>query len=255
MNEAAAAVQNSGESELELFRRYKENKSIALRNEIVMRSMNIAKYAVLSTRNMYAGSSDAEDIENEAVLALMSAVDSFDPDKNVKFTTYASIKIRGAIIDYIRKSDIIPRSVRRFAKEYDKAYGELYSQLDREPNNSEIAEYMGISLAKLESFCARSASAQAFSFEEMILNGFDVSDDVSEGYEAERKLIEKERRQQLIQAISLLNDSERTVITLYYYEKLKYSDIAKVLDVSESRVCQIHSKAVKKLREVMEQYM
>ena len=96
----------------ELFDRYRRTPDKSLRNEIVMRSMHIVRYAVLSTRNMYRRYADDDDISNEAVLALMNAVDSFDPSKNVKFDTYASIKVRGAIIDYIRRQDTVPRGVR-----------------------------------------------------------------------------------------------------------------------------------------------
>ncbi|MCM1577475.1 MAG: FliA/WhiG family RNA polymerase sigma factor [Ruminococcus sp.] len=239
-----------------LFEKYGRDKDNAVRNEIVMRSMHIVKYAVLSTRNMFRKYADEDDVYNEAALALMGAVDSFDPKRGVKFDTYASIKVRGAIIDYVRRSDIIPRNVRKFAKQYDRAYSELYEKLDREPTREEIAKFLGMSVEKLDSFAARNAAAQTVSFEEMILGGFDPADDSDDScYEAERTVLEGERRQQLIEAIKTLKDKERTVISLYYYEKLKYSEIAQVMEVSESRVCQIHSKAVARLRDCLKEYM
>ncbi|MGN0639280.1 MAG: sigma-70 family RNA polymerase sigma factor [Huintestinicola sp.] len=238
----------------ELFDRYKQTPDKALRNEIVMRSMHIVRYAVLSTRNMYRRYADDDDISNEAVLALMNAVDSFDPKKNVKFDTYASIKVRGAIIDYIRRQDSVPRGVRKFIRDYDSVYSVLYTELDREPTREEIAARLGITTEKLDSFLSRSAAASTLSFEELLFDGFDMADDTGES-EAEAQLILSERRSQLVQAIDSLKDKERTVITLYYYEKLKYSEIAKVLGISESRVCQIHTKAVDKLREKISGYM
>ncbi len=237
-----------------LFDRYRQTPDKSLRNEIVMRSMHIVRYAVLSTRNMYRRYADDDDISNEAVLALMNAVDSFDPKKNVKFDTYASIKVRGAIIDYIRRQDSVPRGVRKFIRDYDSAYSALYTELDREPTREEIAARLGIITEKLDSFLSKSAAASTLSFEELLFDGFDMADDTGES-EAEAQLILSERKSQLAQAIDSLKDKERTVITLYYYEKLKYSEIAQVLGISESRVCQIHTKAVDKRREKISGYM
>lgn len=238
----------------ELFDRYKQTPDKTLRNEIVMRSMHIVRYAVLSTRNMYRRYADDDDISNEAVIALMSAVDSFDPKKNVKFDTYASIKVRGAIIDYIRRQDSVPRGVRKFIRDYDSAYSALYTELDREPTREETAARLGITTEKLDSCLSKSAAASTLSFEELLFEGFDMADETGES-EAEAKLMLSERRSQLVEAIDSLKDKEKTVITLYYYEKLKYSEIAQVLGISESRVCQIHTKAVDKLREKISEYM
>lgn len=239
-----------------LFEKYSLRQDSAVRNEIVMRSMHIVKYAVLSTRNIFRKYTDEDDVYNEAALALLSAVDTFDPGRGVKFDTYASVKVRGAIIDYIRKNDSVPRGVRRFAKEYDSAYSRLFEQLDREPTREEIAKFMGISVERLDSFAAKNAAAQTLSFEEMLLSGFDPADESDDRcYEAERSVLESEQRQQLIEAIKTLGEKERTVITLYYYEKLKYSEIARVMEVSESRVCQIHAKAVGKLRDYLKEYL
>lgn len=251
---AAGTEQTSADISV-LFEKYRRTGDKAVRNDIVMRSMHIVRYAVISTRNMFRRYTDDDDISNEAVLALMAAAESFDPDKNVKFDTYASIKVRGAIIDYIRKMDSVPRGVRKFAKEYDSAYSDLYASLDREPTREELAEKLGITVEKLDSFSAKSAASQTLSFEELLFSGFETAADCGEFSEAEKNLMLCERREQLVKAINGLKEKERTVITLYYYEKLKYSEIAQVLGISESRVCQIHSKAVDKLRESLSEYM
>lgn len=246
------------EEALRLFAQYRETGSIEIRNELVLRYMNTVNYIAMSTRNMYSKYCDPEDIVNEAVIALMSAVDSYDPDKNTKFETYASLKIRGAVIDYIRRQDIIPRSVRRFAKEYDSAYAKLYSELDREPTNEELAAELDVPPEKLDSMITRSAAAQTFSFEEMVFEGgYDVSDPSGSdnGWQPEQGLLGGEMFSQLTQAIDSLGERERLVISLYYYEKLKYSEIAEVVGVSESRVCQIHSAAVKKMKKFFEEYI
>ncbi len=239
-----------------LFEKYKQTGDKGVRSDIVMRSMHIVKYAVLSTRNMFRRYTDDDDVSGEAVMALMMAVDSFDPSRNVKFDTYASIKVRGAIIDYVRRLDTVPRGVRKFAKDYDAAFAQLSTELDREPTREEIAARLGISAEKLDSFFSKSAAAQTLSFEEMAFSGIEVAAETSTGYyEAEQQLMLDERKTQLAQAIASLKDKEKTIVTLYYYEKLKYSEIAQVMGLSESRVCQIHSKAMASLRERLEGYI
>ncbi|MBQ8787452.1 MAG: sigma-70 family RNA polymerase sigma factor, partial [Oscillospiraceae bacterium] len=164
-----------------LLLKYKETGDKALRNGVILAYMNIVKYAAMSTRNMYLKFAETDDVINEATIALMSAVDSFDPQKGVKFETYASIKVRGAIIDFIRRQDFVPRNIRRFAKDYDSAYTILYSELDREPTAQEIADYMKLPVEKLESCTAQAAAAQTLSFEEMVMDGgFDIPDKADE---------------------------------------------------------------------------
>ena len=207
---------------------------------------------------MYLKFTDAEDIVNEATVALLNAVDSFDPDKDVKFETYASIKVRGAIIDYIRRQDFIPRSIRRFAKEYDTAYSELFNELDREPTNEEMAAKMKLTLSRFENFTYQMATSQTLSFEELLADkGFDLAESPDENgvWSAESSVHNEERSKYLAEAIKALKERERLVVTLYYYEKLRFSDIGKVLDISESRACQIHAQAVQKLKKYMSDYI
>ena len=242
----------------ELIARYKETGDKSIRNEIVLIYGNLIKYAAVSTRNMYQKYADTEDIVNEAALALMAAIDSFDFERNVKFETYASMKMRGAIIDYIRKQDLIPRNVRRFSKELDSAFSQLYTTLDREPTTDELAEFLKLPKDKLLKYMADSASATSLSFEELLYEGdFDISStkDSDGVWDVEKDLYLKERNKLLARAIDDLKEQQRHVISLYYYERLKFSDIAKVLDVSESRVCQIHSKAMLKLKYNIEHYI
>lgn len=242
----------------ELFERYKSTGDKKIRNEIVVMYSNLVKFAAISTRNMYQKYAETEDIVNEGTLGLMSAIESFDTSKNVKFETYASIKIRGAIIDYIRKQDIVPRGVRKFSKELDAAFSRLYSELGREPTNEELAGELGISEDKLLKGMAASATAASLSFEEMMEQGnmdFAESKDENGTWEVERSIHLQERTSVLAHAIDELNEQQRTVVSLYYYEQLRFSEIAAVMSVSESRVCQIHSKAMMKLRFSLESYI
>lgn len=241
----------------ELLARYQETGDKALRNEVVLCYGNLVKYTALSLRNMYQKYAEHEDIVNEGMLALMAAADSFDPSKGVKFESYASMKIRGAIIDYIRKQDFIPRSVRKFARDLETAYRVLNSELRREPTSKELAEYLDIPEEKLLKSMAESSSANTLSFEEMLYEGdFDIQGNDGESLsEAERNLDNKEKKELLAAAIDKLKEQERTVVALYYYEKLKFSDIGKVLGVSESRVCQIHTKAMVRLKNELQETM
>ena len=252
------ADNNDKEAKALMLLRYKETGDKTLRNELILAYMNIVKYAAVSTRNMYLKYAETDDIINEATVALMTAIDSFDTKRGVKFETYASIKVRGAIIDYIRRQDFIPRSVRRFAREYDTAFSELYSQLDREPTLNEIADHMHMSPEKVESFTAQAAAAQTLSFETLLNdNGFDIPDKADEDgmWAPEASIHRQEKYKYLTEAIKQLKEKERLVVTLYYYEKLKFYDIGRVMDISESRVCQIHSQAVQKMKKFLSSYL
>ena len=237
-----------------LFDRYRETGDVTLRNEIVLRYMDVVKYVAVSTRGIYSKYADMDDIVNEGVLALIKAVETYDLQRGVKFETYASLKVKGAIIDFVRSQDWIPRQVRHFSRELDSAYNQLYNTLGRQPTNDELAEHLDMPKEKMLRCMADMAGAITLSFEELLyednFENFGKSGDNADG-----ALYEKEQKKVIAQAIEALKPKEKQVITLYYYEKLKFSDIAKVLGVSESRVCQIHSKAMLLLKRKLEHYV
>lgn len=231
---------------------YRETGNINLRNDIILRYLELVRLIAVSLRNVYSKYASVDDIINEGVIALIGAIDTFDPDKNVKFETYANLKVKGAIIDYVRKQDWVPRQVRRFGKDMEAAYNELYSTLDRRPTNDEIADFMGITKEKLVRGMAEAAGSITLSFEELLYeDNFNVEG--SDG--ADSEMYKKELKTVIAEAINALKPKEKQVVTLYYYEKLKFSDIAKVLEVSESRVCQIHSKAMLAMKHTLQEYM
>lgn len=241
-----------------IFVRYKESGDIKLRNEIALRYSNVVKYIAISMRNMYIKYADVDDIINEGMIALMAAIDQFDLSKNVKFETYASIKVRGAVIDYIRKQDWVPRQLRRFSKELDIAYSELYMKLDRNPTNFELAEYMDMTEDKFNKSMADVSGTVTLSFEQLLYeDNFDFGDEtLPDGVSTtEQRLYGQELQRIIAQAIDTLNEKERLVISLYYYERLKFSDIAKVLNLSDSRVSQIHTKAITTLKNKLDSYV
>ncbi|MGN0669226.1 MAG: sigma-70 family RNA polymerase sigma factor, partial [Oscillospiraceae bacterium] len=226
---------------------YQQNRDIALRNEIVLQNMGLVRTVALSMRNMYIKSGDVDDVINEGVIALMDAIDSFSPDRGAKFETYASIKIRGAIIDFLRRQDWIPRNVRKFAKALDKANSMLYNLNGRAPTNSELAAQMGMDEEKMLKMMAECSCTITLSFEELLYED-NIDEPSIKDSGVDRELLHNEMRKIVADAVNELSEKERQVITLYYYKNLKYSDIAKALGVSEGRVCQIHSKATLALK-------
>ena len=242
------------QSQLALFEQYSQTRDVELRNEIVLRYMDVVKYVAVSTRGIYCKYADTDDLVNEGVLALIKAVESYDIHRGIKFETYASIKVKGAIIDFVRSQDWVPRPIRHFGRVLDTAYNELYSRLDRHPTNQELADHMGISREKLLHSMADLAGTVTLSFEELLYeDNFETA--LEGGDTADRELYEKELKEVLTRAIDELKPREKKVISLYYYEKLKFGEIAKVLDVTESRICQIHSKAMLLLKRKLQDYM
>ncbi len=231
---------------------YKQNGDIALRNEIVLSNMGLVKACALSMRNMYIKFGETDDVINEGVLALMDAIETYDPTKGAKFETYAGLKVRGAIIDYIRRQDWIPRNVRKFSRTLDKANSMLYNLNGRVPTTSELAEYLKMDEGKLLKQMAECSCMLTLSFEELL-----YEDNINEpalDVPSDSELLRDEMRQVIADAVAELKDKEREVITLYYYKNFKYSDIAKALGVTEGRVCQIHSKAILLLKAKLEPY-
>ena len=237
----------------QMVEQYQTSGDIRVRNEIVLKSMGLVRTVALSLRNMYIKFGDIDDVINEGVLALMDAIENFDPTKGAKFETYASLRIRGAIIDYIRKQDWIPRQVRKFARDLDKANSTLYNLYGRAPTNSELAEYMEMPEEKLLKNMADAACTVTLSFEELLYE--DNFDEPSTSAPTDANLMRQEMSGMIAEAIDSLKEKERQVITLYYYKNMKYSDIAKVLGISEGRVCQINAKATLALKAKLEPYM
>lgn len=242
------------QSQLALFEQYRLTKDVGLHNDIVLRYMDVVKYVAISTRGIYCKYAEIDDIVNEGVLALIKAVESYDIQRGVKFETYATIRIKGAIIDFVRKQDWIPRRVRNFGHNLEKAYNDLYSTLDRHPTNQELADHMGIPKEKLLRSMSDLAGATTLSFEELLYEDNFESCEAG-GATADQSLYEKELKEILASAVDELKPREKQVISLYYYERLKFGEIAKVLNVSESRICQIHSKAMLLLKRKLKDYI
>lgn len=244
MNNSTAALLDS----------YLNTRDEALRNEIVLKNMGLVRSCAMALRNMYIKFGEVDDVVNEGVIALMEAIETFDPEKGAKFETYASLKIRGAIIDYIRRQDWIPRSVRKFARDLDNASSSLYNQYNRMPTTAELSEYMDIPEDKLLKLMSEASCTVTLSFEELLYED-NFEGPSSAGDATDAGVLREECRRVIAEAIESLKEKERQVITLYYFKSMKYSDIAKALGISESRVCQINTKATLTLKTLLEPYI
>lgn len=238
-----------------LLQEYLCSRDEAVRNEIVLKNLGLVRSCALSLRNMYIKFGDVDDVVNEGVIALMEAIESYDPDKGAKFETYATLKIRGAIIDFVRGQDWIPRSVRKFARDLDNANSSLYNQYNRMPTTAELSEYMEMSEDKLLKCMAEASTTVTLSFEELLYEDNFENHPASAGEATDSAVLREECRRVIAEAIDSLKEKEKQVITLYYFKSMKYSDIAKVLGISESRVCQINTKATLMLKTLLEPYI
>lgn len=243
---------------LQQWRYYKSSKSIEVRNEIVLQYTGLVRKIVLRFKGSYSNFGQLDDMVNQGIIALIDAVEKFDPDLGNKFETFASLKIKGAIIDFMRKQDWVPRNQRNLAKELDEVYNELYSERGYEPTKLEMAERMGVSLPHLDKILQQRHNSIILSYEEAINEKMMVASPLivneSEKDSPEAGLLYEEMKEKLMEAIDQLNEKERLVVSLYYYENLKLREIAEVLSITESRVSQIHSAAIVKMKSRMINY-
>nr|WP_320026590.1 FliA/WhiG family RNA polymerase sigma factor [uncultured Acetobacterium sp.] len=242
----------------ELWQVYKQQRTNEVRNEIVLQYTGLVKKIVLRFKGSYNNFGQLDDMVNQGMIVLIDAVEKFDPDMGNKFETFATLKIRGAVIDFMRKQDWVPRSQRSLSKVLEETYGELYASLEREPSEAEIAAKMGISEANLQKILQQRHNSIVLSYEEAINEKMmEVSPLITEEKaddSPESRILFNELKLKLGEAIDQLKEKERLVVSLYYYENLKLKEIAEVLGVTESRVSQIHSQAMIKMRNRLKNY-
>lgn len=239
---------------------YQKNGSQELRNRLIIRYLPIVKSAAVQLRGMAGSFLETEDLIGQGVLALMECFARFDEAKGAQFETYAFIRVRGAMLDYIRSQDWVPHRARSFQKKVEEAYQALAHEKMREPEVEEVADYLGLPAEKVENHLRYMNHAAVLSFETvlqdmtgMVAKGELEASDID--VKPEESLLYKDLKMTLAGAIDKLGEKERLVITLYYYEELKYSEIAEIMGIGQSRVCQIHTKAVRKLKDSLEEYI
>lgn len=192
---------------------------------------------------------DIDDLISYGIFGLIDAIDKFDYGKGVKFETYASLRIRGAIIDGLRSLDWIPRTLRQKNRQIDLIHEELTASLGREPTNEELAQKMGITIEEVEKEIKKTSIMSLISLNEYLDQNHEVSFDLKADEKTPAQTYEqKELKQTLIDALDGLTEKERLVVTLYYFEEMTLKEISQTMKVTESRVSQLHSKALLKLR-------
>lgn len=238
---------------------YARTKSADIREKIILEYAPLVK-VVAGRLSMYLGYNvEYDDLVGYGIFGLIDAIDKFDYKKEVKFETYASLRIRGAILDQIRKMDWIPRTVRQRQKQIDAAVKEVESRLGRPATDEEISKELGISEDEYLEWQSQMKVTNVVSLNEYLEMGTEISNDVahvSRHFDAPEKVAEQEEmKAMLIEALELLTEKEKKVIVLYYYEELTLKEISELLDVSESRVSQLHTKGLQKMKARLGKYV
>lgn len=241
-----------------LWDQYAKCKSYELREKIIIEYAPLVKL-VAGRLSMYLGYNvEYEDIVSYGIFGLIDAIDKYDFNKNVKFETYASLRIRGAILDQIRKMDWIPRSVRQKQKKIDMTMSKLEAEYGRPATDEEIAKELDITVDELDTWNGQTKISNIISLEDFIEQGSEIRMDASHNsqFEQPEKIVEKsELALMLEKALDELTEKEKSVVLFYYYEDLSLKEISKVLGVSESRVSQLHTKAIQKMKKHLGGYM
>jgi RNA polymerase sigma factor for flagellar operon FliA len=234
---------------------YRRTKDQKLRDRLILTYAPLVKYVAGRLGSGLPAHVDDEDLASYGLLGLIGAIERFDPSREIKFETYALGRIKGAIIDELRSLDWVPRSVRSRARQIERTIGELEAKLGRAPDDAEIAGKLGVSQEELDDDLFQISRTSIAALDELwtVSGGgdqvslIDTIEDTA-GPSPTAALDETELREAMADAIASLPEREKIVITLYYYEELTLREIGEVLGVTESRVSQLHTKAVLRLK-------
>lgn len=237
---------------------YARNRQPDIREKIILEYAPLVK-VVAGRLSMYLGYNvDYEDLVSYGIFGLIDAIDKYDSMKEVKFETYASLRIRGAILDQIRKMDWIPRTIRQKQKKIDTVMHAIEAEKGRPATDQEIAAALGISDDEYTEWQSQMKITGVISLNEYLEQGSEIPSDrnASRHFDTPEKVIEQSELAEVLKAsLELLTERERRVIELYYYEELTLKEISHVLEVTESRVSQLHTKALQKMKSKMGSYM
>lgn len=236
----------------ELWCQYKQTQDIEIRNAIFMKYSDLAVKTAMRLAPKYKNYIDIDDLISYGNIGLIDAIEKFDIDRGVKFETYASIRIRGAIIDEIRKLDWVPRNIRQKFRMVERAIDEVENRLGRSATTAEIAEYLSVSPKDIDNILDQMSSYAIISMDDKIIEVInEASTKIAQNDQSspEELVIAEEVKEHLTNAIDKLSEREKLIITLYYYEEFTLKEIGKVLGVTESRVSQLHSRALLKLKD------
>ena len=234
---------------------FKGARSPEARERLILHYAPLVKYVASRVAVGLPASVDQADLVSYGMFGLIDALEKFEPGRGNKFETYAIPRIKGAIIDELRAMDWVPRSVRFKAREIDKAQNDLEAMLKRQPTEAELAERLGLTRRELHDVVTQISFVSVLALDEMVSVGTDRGEQVSlldtladKSLDPTSGVEGQETRGLLAAAINSLSEREKIVVTLYYFEGLTLAEIGEILGVTESRVCQIHTKAVGGLR-------
>lgn len=237
---------------------YAKTRSAELKELIILEYAPLVKL-VAGRLSMYLGYNvEYDDLVGYGIFGLIDAIDKFDYSKEVKFETYASLRIRGSILDQIRKMDWIPRTIRQKQKKIDAAMREIENAEGRTATDAEISEKLGISDSEFLEWQSQMKLTNVISLNEYLEQGTEVSNEKLENQSfvaPEDVMEQKELKQILLDSLELLTEKEKRVIELYYYEDLTLKEISHVLEVSESRISQLHTRGLQKMKNRLGKYM
>jgi len=238
-----------------LWEEFKRSGSHEARERLILHYAPLVKYVASRVATGLPATVEQADLVSYGMFGLIDALEKFDPARGNKFETYAIPRIKGGIIDELRAMDWVPRSVRFKAREIEKSYADLESILKRAPTEKEMAARLGVSIGELHEVINQISFVSVLALDELLSVGCDRGEQVSlldtladRGMDPTLSLEGQETRGLLAAAINSLSEREKIVVTLYYFEGLTLAEIGDILGVTESRVCQIHTKAVNQLR-------
>ncbi len=235
-----------------LWKNFAATHSLEARNELVVHYLYLVKYIVYRMVPTYRRHVDVDDLMSCGLLGLMDAIDKFDIHKEVKFETYATLRIKGEIIDQIRKQDWAPISLRQKIKRVEDGFDAMEAKLGRTPSEQEVADFLAMKVEDLQKTLEDSHSFNVMSIDELLIDRVKGDEMFSSNDNAPENHFESEELARVLSgSIDHLTDREKLVISLYYYEEMTLKEIGLSLGVSESRVSQIHSKALISLRSHM----
>lgn len=243
---------------MKLWDSYAKHKNADIREKLILEYAPLVK-VVAGRLSMYLGYNvEYEDLVSYGIFGLIDAIDKFDCTKEVKFETYASLRIRGAILDQIRKMDWIPRTIRQKQKKIDAAMKQVEALKGRNATDAEIAEQLGISEEELLDWQGQMKITNLVSLNEYLETGSEIPNEKSSSrhFDGPEEVIEKsELKKMLKEALELLTEKEKKVIVLYYYEDLTLREISSILGVSESRISQLHTRGLQKMKGRLGRYI
>ncbi|GHF62841.1 hypothetical protein GCM10017566_40500 [Amycolatopsis bartoniae] len=236
-----------------LWREFRERPNQRLRERLVLHYAPLVKYVAGRVGTGLPTHVDVGDLVQSGIFGLIDAIEKFDPDRGWRFETYAMQRIRGAILDDLRSQDWVPRVVRSRLREAERALERLGARLHRTPSDTELAEELGIGLDELRDLYGQLRLTSVVALEDLIAAGKDSGSLVDtlqdeDAVDPVAVLVDRDNRRQLAEAIAQLTERDRIVVSLYYFESLTLAEIGKVLGVTESRVSQLHTRAVLRLR-------